>query len=89
MCSSCQGDCLQRDNSSFWYDVALRECKLTCAMLGHRNPEWGLPDIDVLRQLAFGNGIRLERIVSRKLKPSVTITTMSPLILFVYFPFPD
>lgn len=58
-------------------------------MLGHRNPEWGLPDIDVLRQLAFGNGIRLERIVSHKLKPSVTITTMSPLILFVSFPFPD
>ncbi|KAK7939160.1 hypothetical protein WMY93_002486 [Mugilogobius chulae] len=27
------------------------------------NPEWGLPDIDVLRQVAFGNGLRLERIV--------------------------
>ncbi|KAG7239985.1 hypothetical protein INR49_028095 [Caranx melampygus] len=26
------------------------------------NPEWGLPDIDVLRQLAYGNGMRMERI---------------------------
>ncbi|XP_042083842.1 methyltransferase-like 26 B isoform X3 [Haplochromis burtoni] len=28
------------------------------------NPDWGLPDIDVLRQLAYGNGMRMERIVS-------------------------
>uniref|UniRef100_A0A8C7XF75 Zgc:103625 n=1 Tax=Oryzias sinensis TaxID=183150 RepID=A0A8C7XF75_9TELE len=28
-----------------------------------RNPEWGLPDIDVLRQHAYGNGLRLERMV--------------------------
>lgn len=28
------------------------------------NPEWGLPDIDVLRQMAYGNGLRMERIVS-------------------------
>ncbi|XP_030264163.1 methyltransferase-like 26 B [Sparus aurata] len=27
------------------------------------NPEWGLPDIDVLRQLAYGNGMRLERMI--------------------------
>ncbi|KAJ0057875.1 hypothetical protein NL108_003010, partial [Boleophthalmus pectinirostris] len=27
------------------------------------NPEWGLPDIDVLRQIAYGNGLRMERIV--------------------------
>ncbi|XP_077589892.1 methyltransferase-like 26 B [Stigmatopora nigra] len=27
------------------------------------NPEWGLPDLDVLRQMAFGNGMRMERIV--------------------------
>ncbi|CAG5897870.1 methyltransferase-like 26 B [Menidia menidia] len=27
------------------------------------NPEWGLPDIDVLRQQAFGNGLRLERMI--------------------------
>ncbi|XP_037544350.1 methyltransferase-like 26 B [Nematolebias whitei] len=27
------------------------------------NPEWGLPDIDVLRQQAYGNGLRLERMV--------------------------
>ncbi|XP_036069128.1 methyltransferase-like 26 B [Oryzias melastigma] len=27
------------------------------------NPEWGLPDIDVLRQQAFTNGLRLERMV--------------------------
>ncbi|XP_062263357.1 methyltransferase-like 26 B [Platichthys flesus] len=27
------------------------------------NPEWGLPDMDVLRQLAYGNGIRMERII--------------------------
>ncbi|XP_034567988.1 methyltransferase-like 26 B [Notolabrus celidotus] len=27
------------------------------------NPEWGLPDIDVLRQLAFNNGMRMERII--------------------------
>lgn len=45
--------------------VALHiECKLTYLMLLHRNPEWGLPDIDVLRQLAYGNGMRLERMVS-------------------------
>ncbi|XP_037394849.1 methyltransferase-like 26 B isoform X1 [Pygocentrus nattereri] len=31
--------------------------------LREMNPEWGLPDIDVLRQLAFGNGLRLERMV--------------------------
>lgn len=30
-----------------------------------RNPEWGLPDMDVLRQLAYTNGLRLERIVSQ------------------------
>lgn len=28
-----------------------------------KNPEWGLPDIDVLRQLAYGNSLRLERII--------------------------
>ncbi|XP_043956206.1 methyltransferase-like 26 B [Gambusia affinis] len=27
------------------------------------NPEWGLPDLDVLRQQAYGNGLRLERMV--------------------------
>ncbi|XP_061701357.1 methyltransferase-like 26 B [Syngnathoides biaculeatus] len=27
------------------------------------NPEWGLPDVDVLRQLAYGNGMRMERMV--------------------------
>ncbi|XP_029692184.1 methyltransferase-like 26 B isoform X1 [Takifugu rubripes] len=27
------------------------------------NPEWGLPDMDVLRQLAYTNGLRLERII--------------------------
>ncbi|XP_018603506.1 methyltransferase-like 26 B [Scleropages formosus] len=31
--------------------------------LREKNPDWGLPDIDVLRQLAFGNGLRLERII--------------------------
>ncbi|XP_026801887.2 methyltransferase-like 26 B [Pangasianodon hypophthalmus] len=31
--------------------------------LREMNPEWGLPDIDVLRQLAFGNGLRLERMI--------------------------
>ncbi|KAF7659955.1 hypothetical protein LDENG_00290670 [Lucifuga dentata] len=34
------------------------------AELRKMNPEWGLPDIDVLRQLAYGNGIRLERMTS-------------------------
>ncbi|XP_067332490.1 methyltransferase-like 26 B isoform X1 [Channa argus] len=34
------------------------------AELRKMNPEWGLPDIDVLRQLAYGNGMRMERIVS-------------------------
>lgn len=55
-------------------------------MLWRRNPEWGLPDIDVLRQLAFGNGIRLERIVSPKVYFSVTSNKMLTLIhcLFVY-----
>lgn len=33
------------------------------AELRKLNPDWGLPDIDVLRQLAFGNGVRLERII--------------------------
>ncbi|XP_061080836.1 methyltransferase-like 26 B [Conger conger] len=28
-----------------------------------KNPEWGLPDVDVLRQLAFSNGMRLERMM--------------------------
>ncbi|XP_077415844.1 methyltransferase-like 26 B isoform X2 [Vanacampus margaritifer] len=27
------------------------------------NPEWGLPDVDVLRQLAYANGMRMERMV--------------------------
>ncbi|XP_041862257.1 methyltransferase-like 26 B [Melanotaenia boesemani] len=27
------------------------------------NPDWGLPDIDVLRQQAYGNGLRLERMI--------------------------
>uniref|UniRef100_A0A3P8W4H3 Zgc:103625 n=1 Tax=Cynoglossus semilaevis TaxID=244447 RepID=A0A3P8W4H3_CYNSE len=31
------------------------------------NPEWGLPDIDVLRQLAYENGMRLERMVRNAL----------------------
>ncbi|XP_015211438.1 methyltransferase-like 26 B isoform X2 [Lepisosteus oculatus] len=31
--------------------------------LQERNPDWGLPDIDVLRQLAFENGLRLERMM--------------------------
>uniref|UniRef100_A0A667WKU5 Zgc:103625 n=1 Tax=Myripristis murdjan TaxID=586833 RepID=A0A667WKU5_9TELE len=34
------------------------------AELRNMNPEWGLPDIDVLRQLAYGNGLRMERMVS-------------------------
>ncbi|KAM4598541.1 methyltransferase-like 26 B [Polymixia lowei] len=33
------------------------------AELRKMNPEWGLPDIDVLRQLAYGNGLRMERII--------------------------
>ncbi|XP_034394466.1 methyltransferase-like 26 B [Cyclopterus lumpus] len=33
------------------------------AALRQMNPEWGLPDIDVLRQLAYGNGMRLERMI--------------------------
>ncbi|XP_008327608.1 methyltransferase-like 26 B [Cynoglossus semilaevis] len=33
------------------------------AELRRKNPEWGLPDIDVLRQLAYENGMRLERMV--------------------------
>lgn len=43
--------------------VLLLGCKTYDLLLLHRNPEWGLPDIDVLRQLAYGNGIRLERMV--------------------------
>ncbi|XP_063076979.1 methyltransferase-like 26 B isoform X2 [Engraulis encrasicolus] len=31
--------------------------------LREKNPEWGLPDIDVLRQIAFSNGMRLERMI--------------------------
>lgn len=42
----------------------LAEFRWTYYILIHRNPEWGLPDIDVLRQLAYGNGMRLERMVS-------------------------
>ncbi|XP_035510821.1 methyltransferase-like 26 B [Morone saxatilis] len=33
------------------------------AELRKQNPEWGLPDIDVLRQLAYGNGMRMERMI--------------------------
>ncbi|XP_029015362.1 methyltransferase-like 26 B [Betta splendens] len=33
------------------------------AELRKLNPEWGLPDIDVLRQLAYSNGMRLERMI--------------------------
>ncbi|XP_059414813.1 methyltransferase-like 26 B isoform X1 [Carassius carassius] len=29
--------------------------------LRQMNPDWGLPDVDVLRQLAFSNGMRMER----------------------------
>uniref|UniRef100_A0A8C2ZBU2 Zgc:103625 n=1 Tax=Cyclopterus lumpus TaxID=8103 RepID=A0A8C2ZBU2_CYCLU len=43
------------------------------AALRQMNPEWGLPDIDVLRQLAYGNGMRLERMVSPMLQHRVTI----------------
>uniref|UniRef100_A0A673NIJ8 Zgc:103625 n=1 Tax=Sinocyclocheilus rhinocerous TaxID=307959 RepID=A0A673NIJ8_9TELE len=31
--------------------------------LRQMNPDWGLPDIDVLRQLAFSNEMRMERMV--------------------------
>ncbi|XP_056310147.1 methyltransferase-like 26 B [Danio aesculapii] len=31
--------------------------------LHQMNTEWGLPDIDVLRQLAFSNGMRMERMI--------------------------
>ncbi|XP_066560251.1 methyltransferase-like 26 B [Amia ocellicauda] len=31
--------------------------------LRERDPAWGLPDIDVLRQLAYGNSLRLERMI--------------------------
>ncbi|XP_026216933.1 methyltransferase-like 26 B [Anabas testudineus] len=33
------------------------------AELRKMNPDWGLPDIDVLRQLAYGNGMRMERMI--------------------------
>ncbi|XP_040047206.2 methyltransferase-like 26 B [Gasterosteus aculeatus] len=33
------------------------------AELRQMNPEWGLPDVDVLRQLAYGNGLRMERMI--------------------------
>ncbi|XP_041075830.1 methyltransferase-like 26 B isoform X2 [Polyodon spathula] len=33
------------------------------ASLRERNPEWGLPDIDVLRQLAHKNALCLERMI--------------------------
>ncbi|KAJ4932103.1 hypothetical protein JOQ06_010533 [Pogonophryne albipinna] len=33
------------------------------AEIRQKNPEWGLPDIDVLRQLAYGNEMRMERII--------------------------
>ncbi|XP_053195209.1 methyltransferase-like 26 B isoform X1 [Scomber japonicus] len=41
--------------------------ELLDAELRNLNPDWGLPDIDVLRQLAYGNGMRLERMVSHTL----------------------
>uniref|UniRef100_A0A8C7QGY7 Zgc:103625 n=1 Tax=Oncorhynchus mykiss TaxID=8022 RepID=A0A8C7QGY7_ONCMY len=34
--------------------------------LRQMNPGWGLPDIDILRQLAFGNGMRMERMIERE-----------------------
>ncbi|XP_039596468.1 methyltransferase-like 26 B [Polypterus senegalus] len=33
------------------------------ASLQERNPEWGLPDADVLRQLGYENAMRLERMI--------------------------
>ncbi|XP_029996808.1 methyltransferase-like 26 B [Sphaeramia orbicularis] len=33
------------------------------AELRQLNPDWGLPDIDVLRQLAYGSGLRMERMI--------------------------
>lgn len=39
--------------------------ELIMSLCCSRNPEWGLPDMDVLRQLAYTNGLRLERIVSQ------------------------
>ncbi|XP_034750330.1 methyltransferase-like 26 B isoform X2 [Etheostoma cragini] len=36
------------------------------AELQQMDPEWGLPDINVLRQLAYGNEMRMERIIEMK-----------------------
>ncbi|XP_039681090.1 methyltransferase-like 26 B isoform X1 [Perca fluviatilis] len=36
------------------------------AELRQMDPEWGLPDINVLRQLAYGNEMRMERIIEMK-----------------------
>ena len=41
-----------------------RHSVLPSILFPYRNPGWGLPDIDILRQLAFGNGMRMERMVS-------------------------
>lgn len=43
-----------------------------------RNPDWGLPDIDVLRQLAYGNGMRMERIVSHMSRLEGNSTNNAP-----------
>lgn len=65
--------------------VLLRESRADWSDVGHRNPDWGLPDMDVLRQLAFGNGLRLERIVSHNLHVCVTISKMLPFTHFCLF----
>ncbi|XP_014855904.1 PREDICTED: UPF0585 protein C16orf13 homolog B-like isoform X3 [Poecilia mexicana] len=40
------------------------------------NPEWGLPDLDVLRQQAYGNGLRLERMVRNNVLKTLNVNTV-------------
>uniref|UniRef100_A0A4W6FZ17 Zgc:103625 n=1 Tax=Lates calcarifer TaxID=8187 RepID=A0A4W6FZ17_LATCA len=55
---------LQNSTGRLGHVKTMKNVELTYLILLYRNPEWGLPDIDVLRQLAYGNGMRLERMVN-------------------------
>lgn len=55
-------------------NATIRGRHLTGLVLPLRNPEWGLPDVDVLRQLAYGNGLRMERMVSHAPRASLQTT---------------
>uniref|UniRef100_A0A7N8Y4M7 Zgc:103625 n=1 Tax=Mastacembelus armatus TaxID=205130 RepID=A0A7N8Y4M7_9TELE len=52
-----------KSSFKFIIHVKYHHSLFTDVSICDRNPDWGLPDIDVLRQLAYGNGMRMERII--------------------------